>query len=179
MFLGFLGFIARTLSLKRQAGAYRIYMLDDLDKKIIHYLQGDLPLTARPFAVLAERIGISEEELLDRIKLLKEQGMLRRLGATLYHQQVGFKANAMVAWCVPDDKIDETGFLMATFKEVSHCYQRKIQDKWKYNIFTMVHGKNKRDCQGIVKRIAKKTGIKDYVILLTLKEYKKTSPRYF
>jgi DNA-binding Lrp family transcriptional regulator len=136
-------------------------MLDDLDKKIIHYLQGDLPLTVRPFAVLAERIGISEEELLDKI------------------QQVGFKANAMVAWCVPDDKIDETGFLMATFKEVSHCYQRKIQDKWKYNIFTMVHGKNKRDCQGIVKRIAKRTGIKDYVILLTLKEYKKTSPRYF
>jgi len=154
-------------------------MLDDLDKKIIHYLQGDLPLTARPFAVLAERIGIDEGELLDRIKLLKEQGILRRLGATLYHQRVGFKANGMVAWCVPDDKIDETGFLMAAFKEVSHCYQRKIQDKWKYNIYTMIHGKNKKDCQGIVKRIAEKTEIKDYVLFFTLKEYKKTSPRYF
>ena len=154
-------------------------MLDDLDKKIIHYLQGDLPLTARPFAALAERIGIDEGELLDRIKLLKEQGILRRLGATLYHQRVGFKANGMVAWCVPDDKIDETGFLMAAFKEVSHCYQRKIQDKWKYNIYTMIHGKNKKDCQGIVKRIAEKTEIKDYVLFFTLKEYKKTSPRYF
>jgi len=179
MFVGFLGVTARMLSLERQTGAYRIYMLDDLDKKIIHYLQGDLPLTARPFAVLAEKIGISEEELLNRIKLLKEQGILRRLGATLYHQRVGFKANAMVAWYVPDEIIDETGFLMATFKEVSHCYQRKIEEKWRYNIFTMVHGKNKKDCQSIVKRIAKKTGIKDYVILLTLKEYKKTSPRYF
>ena len=81
-------------------------MLDDVEKKIIHYLQGDLPLITRPFAFLAERIGIDEEELLDKIKLLKEQGMLRRLGATLYHQRVGFKANAMVAWYVPDDKID-------------------------------------------------------------------------
>jgi len=154
-------------------------MLDDVEKKIIHYLQGDLPLITRPFAFLAERIGIDEEELLDKIKLLKEQGMLRRLGATLYHQRVGFKANAMVAWYVPDDKIDETGFLMATFKEVSHCYQRKIQEKWRYNLFTMVHGKNKKDCQSIVRRIAKKAGIKDYVLLVTLKEYKKTSPQYF
>jgi len=154
-------------------------MLDDLEKRIIHYLQGDLPLTARPFAVLAERIGINEEELLDRIKSLKEQGMLRRLGATLYHQRAGFKANAMVAWHVADDKIDETGFLMATFKEVSHCYQRKIEEKWRYNLFTMVHGKNKKDCQDIVRRIAEKTGIKEYILLLTLKEYKKTSPGYF
>jgi len=154
-------------------------MLDELEKNIISYLQGDLPLTPRPFAVLTDRIGISEEELLDKIKSLKQQGILRRLGATLYHQRVGFKANAMVAWYVPDDKIDKTGFVMATFKEVSHCYQRKIEEKWRYNIFTMVHGKNKKDCQSIIRRIAKKTGISDYVILLTLKEYKKTSPRYF
>jgi len=157
-------FIAHTLSLARQAEAHRIYMLNDLEKKIIQYLQGD---------------GIHEEELLDRIKSLKEQGILRRLGATLYHQRVGFKANAMVAWYVPNDLIDETGFLMATFTEVSHCYQRKIEEKWRYNLFTMIHGKSKKDCQSICKRIAEKTGIKDYVLLLTLKEYKKTSPQYF
>ena len=172
-------FIAHTLSLARQAEAHIIYMLNDLEKKVIQYLQGDLPLTARPFAVLAEKIGIHEEELLDRIKSLKEQGILRRLGATLYHQRVGFKANAMVAWYVPNDLIDETGFLMATFQEVSHCYQRKIEEKWRYNLFTMIHGKSKKDCQSICKRIAQKTGIKDYVLLLTLKEYKKTSPQYF
>ena len=154
-------------------------MSDDLEKKIIHYLQGDLPLTARPFAVLAEKIGIQEDELINKIKLLKEQGILRRLGASLYHQRVGFKANAMVAWYVPDDKIEEIGFLMATFKEVSHCYQRKIQEKWRYNVFTMIHGRSKKDCQNICKRIEDKTGIKDYVFLLTLKEYKKTSPHYF
>jgi len=154
-------------------------MLDDLERRIIHYLQRDLPLTARPFDVLAGKVGISEEELLERIKLQKEQGILRRFGASLVHQLAGLKANAMVAWYVPEDKIDEMGSLMATFKEVSHCYQRRIQGKWKYNLFTMVHGKSKRDCQGIARRIAEKTGIKDYVLLLTLKEYKKTSPEYF
>ena len=154
-------------------------MLDDLERKIVQYLQGNLPLTERPFAVLAEKIGISEEELIEKIKLLKEQGILRRFGANLNHQLAGFKANAMVAWYVPEDKMDKIGPLMATFKEVSHCYQRRIQGKWKYNLFTMVHGKSKKDCQDIARRIAEKTGIKDYVLLLTLKEYKKTSPRYF
>ncbi len=154
-------------------------MPDDLERRIIHYLQGDLPVTARPFAVLASKVGISEEELLQRIKVLKEQGTLRRFGATLRHQLAGFRANAMVAWYVPEDNMDEIGPLMATFKEVSHCYQRRIQGKWKYNLFTMVHGKSKSDCQGTARRIAEKTGIKDYVLLLSLKEYKKTSPKYF
>jgi DNA-binding Lrp family transcriptional regulator len=154
-------------------------MPDDLERRIIHYLQGDLPVTARPFAVLASKVGISEEELLQRIKVLKEQGTLRRFGATLRHQLAGFRANAMVAWYVPEDNMDEIGPLMATFKEVSHCYQRRIQGKWRYNLFTMIHGKSKKDCQNTARRIAEDTGIKDYVLLLSLKEYKKTSPKYF
>ncbi len=154
-------------------------MLDDVERRIIHHLQGDLPLTSRPFAVIASRVGISEEELLERIRLQKERGVLRRFGANLDPQLAGFRANAMVAWRVPADKVDEIGPLMATFREVSHCYQRRVHGKWKYNLFTVIHGKNKKDCQGIVKRIAENTGIRDYVLLLTLKEYKKTSPEYF
>jgi len=154
-------------------------MLDDVERRIIHHLQGDLPLTSRPFAVIASRVGISEEELLERIRLQKERGVLRRFGANLDPQLAGFRANAMVAWCVPADKVDEIGPLMATFREVSHCYQRRVHGKWRYNLFTVIHGKNKKDCQGIVRRIAENTGIRDYVLLLTLKEYKKTSPEYF
>ncbi|UCF72844.1 MAG: Lrp/AsnC family transcriptional regulator [Deltaproteobacteria bacterium] len=154
-------------------------MLDDLERRIIQHLQGDLPLTSRPYAVLSGKLGIREEELVERIKLQKEKGILRRLGANLNPRLAGFRANAMIAWYVPEDKMDEIGPLMATFKEVSHCYQRRIQREWKYNLFTMVHGKSKKDCQCIVRRIAENTGIKDYVTLLTLKEYKKTSPEYF
>jgi len=154
-------------------------MPDDVERRIIRHLQGDLPLTTRPFAVLAGEVGMSEEDLLERIRMLKEQGTLRRFGATLRHQLAGYKANAMVAWYVPEGNMEEIGPLMATFKEVSHCYERKVQGKWKYNLFTMIHGKSKKECQDIARRIAENTGIKDYVLLLSLKEFKKTSPRYF
>ena len=155
-------------------------MLDDLDKKIVHHLQGDIPLVCDPFAVLAKKIGITEERLMERIRQLKEQGILRRFGATLYHQNAGFKANAMVAWQVPEEKIEEIGPLMAGFREVSHCYQREIHgNTWKYNLFTMIHGKNQEECQEIAKKIARETGIDDYTMLISTKEFKKSSPVYF
>ena len=158
----------------------RYTMLDDLDKKIIHHLQGDIPLARDPFAVLAKKIGITEERLIKRIRQIKEQGILRRFGATLYHQNAGFKANAMVAWCVPEEKIEETGPLMAGFREVSHCYERKMHgNKWKYNLFTMIHGKSRKECQDIAKNISHKTGIEDYTVLISTKEFKKSSPVYF
>jgi DNA-binding Lrp family transcriptional regulator len=155
-------------------------MLDDLDKKIIHYLQGDIPLVPSPFAVLAEKIGIPEKRLIERIRQLKEQGILRRFGATLYHQLAGFKANAMIAWHVPEEKIEEIGSLMASFREVSHCYQRKMHgNKWKYNLFTMIHGKSRKECHKIAENISHRTDIKDYTLLISIKEFKKSSPVYF
>lgn len=154
-------------------------MINDLEKRIIRHLQGDLPLTPTPFAAIASEIGIDEEELLERIRGLKERGVLRRFGATLNHLQAGLKANAMVAWHVPEDRVDEVGPLMASVREVSHCYERKPNREWKYNLFTMMHGKSKKQCRDIVERISEMTGMKDYVVLFTRKEFKKTSPEYF
>lgn len=154
-------------------------MIDDLDKKIIHYLQGDLPLTTTPFAAVASKVGIGEEELLERIRGLKERGVLRRFGATVSHRRAGITANAMVAWYVPGNRVDEVGSLMASVREVSHCYERKTNNKWKYNLFTMVHGRSRIHCREVVTRIAEMTGVKDYVELFTRKEFKKTSPEYF
>lgn len=156
-----------------------IYMFDDREKAIIHFLQGDLPLVARPFAVLAETIGMGEEELIEKVLSFKKRGILRRFGATLRHQRAGFTANVMVAWYTPEEKIQKAGSLMASFKEVSHCYQRRTRGQWKYNLFTMIHGKSKMECRAIAKTIAEKTGIDDYLFLVTRKEFKKTSPEYF
>ena len=75
-----------------------------------------------------------------RVKALKEKGVIRRFGATLYHQEAGFGANAMVAWVVPEERIEEVGRIMSEFREVTHCYQRAPQGDWKYNLYTMVHG---------------------------------------
>ena len=154
-------------------------MIDDLDKKIISLIQGDLPLDPRPFAVLADKIGITEDEFISRIRSLVETGVIRRFGATLYHKEAGIKSNAMVAWCVPDDKIEETGKTLAGFKEVTHCYQRVPQKDWKYNLYTMIHGQSDADCRDIANRMSQQVGIEDYILLFSEKEFKKTSMEYF
>jgi siroheme decarboxylase len=154
-------------------------MIDELDKKIIRLIQGDLPLALRPFAVLAEEIGITEEQFINRVKILIENGAIRRFGATLRHKQAGISSNAMAAWFVPDDKIEETGKALAKFKEVTHCYQRAPQHDWKYNLYTMIHGKNDDDCRTIAQRMSQTVGITDYILLFSEKEFKKTSMEYF
>lgn len=154
-------------------------MVNELDKKIIGIIQGDLPLHPRPFAVMAEKIGISEDEFVERVRSLKKRGIIRRFGATLRHQEAGFSSNAMVAWFVPKDRIDEVGKAMADFREVTHCYQRRPQKDWRYNLYTMIHGDNEYACFRIAQQISRKTGIDDFVLLFSEKEFKKTSMQYF
>ncbi|HJX35314.1 MAG TPA: AsnC family transcriptional regulator, partial [Desulfatiglandales bacterium] len=109
-------------------------MVDDLDRKIIGLLQDDMPLDPRPFAIMADHIGMTEEQFLSRVKSMAECGIIRRFGATLHHQKAGYSANAMIAWIVPDNRIEEAGRIMAGFREVTHCYQRIVQGEWKYNL---------------------------------------------
>lgn len=154
-------------------------MVDNLDKKIIAQIQGDIPVDPRPFAVMADRIGISEDQFISRLKNLIEDGTIRRFGATLYHKEAGIRANAMAAWFVPEDRIEETGRALAQFKEVTHCYQRPPQKDWRYNLYTMIHGKSDEDCRAIAKRMSGQVGIKDYTLLFSKKEFKKTSMEYF
>jgi len=154
-------------------------MIDEQDKKVISLIQGDLPLNQKPFALLADKIGMDEEEFLKRVTDLKKRGIIRRFGATLRHQEAGFSSNAMVAWLAPDDRIDEIGKLYASFREVTHCYHRAPQKDWPYNIYTMIHGSNREECHRIADRLSRSTGLRDYSILFSEKEFKKTSMEYF
>jgi DNA-binding Lrp family transcriptional regulator len=154
-------------------------MIDSVDKKVISLIQGDLPLNPEPFAVMAEQIGISEEEFLQRISDLKKRGVIRRFGATLRHQEAGFSSNAMVAWAVPDARIEKTGKVLARFREVTHCYQRKPQKDWQYNLYTMIHGSNPNECYRIAESMSRAVKIEDYLLLFSEKEFKKTSMEYF
>ncbi|MEW6663911.1 MAG: AsnC family transcriptional regulator [Thermodesulfobacteriota bacterium] len=153
--------------------------LDETDKRIIGLIQGDLPLDPRPFAVLAEKIGLSEKDFLNRVRSLKRRGIMRRFGATLYHQEAGFSSNAMVAWAVPEERVDEVGRLLAGFREVTHCYQREPQRGWPYNLYTMIHGDDRRQCRRIAGRMSRKAGIQQYELLFSEREFKKTSMQYF
>jgi len=154
-------------------------MVDGLDKKIIRLIQGDIPLDVAPFSVMAKKIGISEETFITRVLAMQDQGIIRRFGATLRHQEAGFRANAMVTWLVPENRIEEVGRIMAGFREVSHCYQRRPQEDWKYNLFTMVHGNSKKDCFRVARMISQKTGVSEYRLLFSEREFKKTSMTYY
>jgi DNA-binding Lrp family transcriptional regulator len=154
-------------------------MLTELDKKIVRELQNDLPLCSQPFKAIAEQVGISEDELLAEIHRLKQQGIIRRFGAIVYHRNLGIVANAMVVWRAPKEKVQEIGEIMATFPEVTHCYERPTYPDWKYNLFTMIHGESKDECERVIAQISEQTGVKDYKQLYSTKELKKVSMKYF
>jgi len=154
-------------------------MINKTDKQVISLIQGDLPLDPKPFAVLAEKVGMDEESFIERVRDLKDQGIIRRFGATLRHQEAGFSSNAMVAWLAPDDRIEEVGKTFARFREVTHCYHRTPQKDWPYNLYTMVHGSDREACYRIAERLSHSAGLSDYVLLFSVKEFKKTSMAYF
>jgi siroheme decarboxylase len=154
-------------------------VFSDLEKSVIRELTGDLPVTSQPFAPIAQQLGISQRSLLTIVKRLKNEGVIRRFGATLRHRNSGFSANAMVVWRIPDEKINEAGRVMASFREVTHCYHRRPEGNWKYNLFTMIHGAGEEACRRTAEKISQETGIVDYQMLFSQRELKKTTMRYF
>ena len=153
--------------------------LTSLEKRIIHELQQDLPVVQRPFAAVAKRVGISQSELIEKVRGLVADGTIRRFGATLRHQRSGFDANAMVVWEVEPDKAEEAGTIFASFREVSHCYQRPARENWPYRLFTMIHGSSPEVCEQIAERMAEAAGLNRYDLLFTEEELKKTTMAYF
>jgi DNA-binding Lrp family transcriptional regulator len=153
--------------------------LRPIDIAAIRELQEDIPLIPEPYRPMAERMGVSQAVLFEVAAHLAAQGYLRRMAAVLYHREAGFRANAMGVWVVPPERADEVGQIMGSFKGVSHCYLRPTYPDWPYSIFTMVHGQKARDCQEIISAISQATGITEYALLYSTKEYKKVRLKYF
>lgn len=147
-------------------------------RKILEFLQEDLPLESSPYRSLSLRTGASEDEIVRQIKVLNKRKIIRRFGAILNHHKIGFKANCMCVWQVPKAKITRAARLARAEKFITHCYLRNTQKRWPYNFYTMVHGRNRAECEKIIKSISKFSGIKNYQMLFTLKEFKKVSPKY-
>ncbi len=153
-------------------------MLSKVDKAIVSLISQDIPLAKEPFINLALRIGIEQKLLLKRIKSYKKSGFMRKFSASLNHTKIGFQHNAMVVWNIPNHLINKAGNLMASFAQVSHCYQRKNTPEWDYNLYSMIHGRTKKECLGAVRDISKKTSCRDYRVLFSTYEYKKSAARY-
>ncbi|MCT8975386.1 Lrp/AsnC family transcriptional regulator [Clostridium sp. CX1] len=154
-------------------------MVNEVQKKIINSLSKDMPLSPEPYKAIAMELKITEEELLDNLQQLHQKGILRRVGAVLYHREAGYKGNAMVVWKVPEERVDEVGKIASTFNEITHCYERTTGERWRYNFFTMVHSCNLQQCEVEINKISKAIGIYDYKVLHSIKELKKSSMNYF
>lgn len=154
--------------------------MDEKQISTIKALQGGLPLSVQPFKDVAERAGITEDELLNQIKDWKDDGTIRRFGAILKHHNAGFATNAMGVWDVPEEKIGTfKRQIMAWGFNVSHSYQRPRFAGFRYNVYTMIHGKTRDECEETARRISEQTGITEYELLYTTAEFKKSSPVYF
>jgi DNA-binding Lrp family transcriptional regulator len=162
----------------KQAGA-KGYRLTPEDIALVRELQEDLDIIPEPFNGMAKRLSCSVESLLNQAQALKEAGVMRRFAGILRHERAGFKANAMGVWVVPEDKIEQAGKTMTSFSEVSHCYQRPTYPDWPYSLFTMIHARAREECQAIAGRISEVTGIREYALLRSLREFKKTRVKYF
>jgi siroheme decarboxylase len=152
---------------------------DERDIAVIGATQGDLPVVSEPYAPAAQRLGWEVGELLEHLAGMRERGLLRRVAAILYHRRAGFSANGMGVWKVPAQQIAELGPRMASYRGISHCYQRPTYEDWPYSVFTMAHGRSKDECDAILDAIAEQTGIEERATLYSSTEFKKVRLLYF
>ncbi len=155
-------------------------MVDDIDRRIIVATQAGLPLTAKPYLQLATQIGISHDELKKRMQAMQDSGVIRRIGAVPNHYKLGYKANGMTVWDVPDEKVQELGQKIGSLAFVSHCYHRpRHLPEWAYNLFAMVHAHNREEALQQVNVIADILGDNDrgHDVLFSTRILKKTGMR--
>jgi DNA-binding Lrp family transcriptional regulator len=154
---------------------------DEDDIALIRALQGPMAAVERPYDEAAAELGLDTDELLERLRGMVDRKILRRVAAILYHRRAGFSANGMGVWKVPENEILEVGGRMASFRGISHCYQRPTYEDWPYSVFTMAHGRSKQECDAILDSIAEECGIgpDGRATLYSSTEYKKIRLHYF
>jgi len=154
--------------------------LSQMDRLIINELQQDLPLIQGPFTGMSRRLGMDVGDFLARCQSLKQRSIIRRFGAAINHKRAGFKANAMACWVATPDIINVAGRKLASLMEVSHCYERKTNPMWHYNLFAVIHGQSREACWEIANKVSRETGLNgsEGVLLFSTKEFKKVRVKY-
>ena len=133
--------------------------LDELDRAIVLATQGGLPLVPGPYQQVAKELGVSTEEVMQRMQKMLESGVIRRIGAVPNHYTLGFRGNGMTVWDVPDEKVTEYGQRIGALDFVSHAYHRpRHLPEWRYNLFAMVHGSDREEVKHKVDAIAEMLG---------------------
>ena len=154
--------------------------IDAIDRQIITATQKGLPLTPQPYQTIAEELGISVEIVMQRITVMQEQGVIRRIGAVPNHYRLGYKYNGMTVWNIADEEVDEMGGRVGQLDFVSHCYHRpRHLPEWPYNLFAMVHSKTDAGVKQQIQLIAELLGNKNrgQDVLYSTRILKKTGLR--
>jgi DNA-binding Lrp family transcriptional regulator len=150
--------------------------MDKIDQAILHIMRDGIPLVEEPFLEVAKKIGISQGEVIARLKMLIKNRVIRRFGVSINHKKIGMAANALVAWRVPQNRIEEMGELMSKYEKITHCYERRIiPGKWEYNLFTVIHGYDRESVKKFIKNLSESTGLNEYVIMFSTKQFKRSS----
>jgi len=156
-------------------------VLSDADRRLIAAVQDGLPMVPRPFAAIGAALGLSEEEVIRRLAAMLDAGVIKRFGVVVRHHELGYRANAMVVWNLPDDRVAEIGRRLAECPCVTLCYQRprRLPD-WPYNLFCMVHGRDRSVVEAQVADMAARLGLEgiDRAVLFSCRRFKQRGARY-
>ncbi len=155
--------------------------LSDRDLHLISALCGGLSLEAQPYRTLGQAVGMDEAEVIARLHALRQGGVIRRLGVIVRHHELGYRANAMVVWDIPDAEVAEIGRRLGACDEVSLCYRRPRRlPSWPYNLFTMVHGHDRAQVEAAIAALAVREGVDHYPreALFSTRRFKQCGARY-
>ena len=155
-------------------------LLDAVDRQIIVATQSGLPRVARPYHAIAAQLGVTAEEVMRRMRRMLETGIIRRIGAVPNHYALGYQANGMSVWDVPDERVRELGKKIGALDFVSHCYHRpRHPPAWPYNLFAMVHGRDRDEVEAKICVIADLLGTagRGHTVLYSTRILKKTGLR--
>ncbi len=156
--------------------------MDPLDRALVAETGAGLPLLPAPYAVIAERLGLPEAEVIARLQAMLDDGRIRRIGAVPNHYRLGYRANGMTVWDVEDSRVMDLGDAVGRLPFVSHCYLRpRSPELWPYNLFAMVHGRNREETDALAGRIGALLGAasRGGEILYSTRVLKKTGLRAF
>lgn len=156
------------------------FEIDETDRQLIVLTQSGLPLMAQPYAHFAEKLNITEADVLQRMQAMLAHGIIRRIGAVPNHYKLGYSANGMSVWDVDDAKLLEIGQQVGDLAFVTHCYQRpRHLPAWPYNLFAMVHAHTRDEAMAYVAQIEALLGdaCRGHDVLFSSRILKKTGLR--
>jgi siroheme decarboxylase len=151
------------------------------DRALIRIVQHGLPLVSRPYADIAERLSTTEQDVINRLQKLVNDGSIKRYGVVVRHRELGYRANGMVVWDVPDDRVSELGSCIGRFPCVTLSYRRPRRlPQWPYNLFTMVHGRNREEVKQKVEEIVETCGLQNinHTIIFSTRRFKQRGASY-